>query len=57
MPRVRRPARPARWTFPQREDNRDALGASRSLVVRLPLDIRATGSQAAGEASRGRPRS
>ncbi|WP_448610280.1 hypothetical protein [Geodermatophilus sp. URMC 60] len=53
MPLGRRSATPARCTFPHGEGDRDALRAGRSLVVRLPLDVGATGSQEAGNASRG----
>lgn len=41
--------------FPHGQDNRDTLRGGRSLVDRLPLDIHATGSQLAGDASRGTP--
>ena len=47
MPLGRRPVRNTRPVNPSRmgEDNRDALRASRSSFVRLPLSIRGTGSQ------------
>lgn len=41
------PVRPARWTFPHWEDNRGALPAARSLVIRLSLNVHALGSQPA----------